>query len=272
MVDVRYSGFYGDVTGLPDRPQPAAGTCRASTTSTPASSAAATTTGTRSSPGGPRSRPRSRTWPTTSWARATTSASACSTATPWPAGSTATTTSSTSTPTTASRYGYGYERQPFSYSGNSRNLGRLPGRHRARERPPVASTSACATTTTRPTAAEQDELDEFGNPTGTTFPRTDSTPGRTSRRALGFNLKLTGDGKTVLKGHWGRYHRSIATGEYANVIGPNVKPTFSGPLFELGPRDRRSGASTPRAWSSSRATPTWAWTRTTRARTPTSTS
>src|SRR4030095_27544 len=49
---------------------------------------------------------------------------------------------------------------------------------------------------------------------------------------LGFNLKLTGDGKTVLKGHWGRYHRSIATGEYANVIGPNVKPTFSG-TFDL---------------------------------------
>jgi hypothetical protein len=32
----------------------------------------------------------------------------------------------------------------------------------------------------------------------------------------------------VLKGHWGRYYRAIATGEFANVIGPNVKPTFSG--------------------------------------------
>ncbi len=36
------------------------------------------------------------------------------------------------------RYGYGYERQPFSYSGNARNAGRLLRRHRARQRPPVA--------------------------------------------------------------------------------------------------------------------------------------
>ena len=31
-----------------------------------------------------------------------------------------------------------------------------------------------------------------------------------------------------LKGHWGRYHRAAATGEFANVIGPNVKPYFAG--------------------------------------------
>ena len=45
---------------------------------------------------------------------------------------------------------------------------------------------------------------------------------------VGLNLKLTGDGKTVVKSHWGRYHPQITTGEFANVIGPNVKPYFQG--------------------------------------------
>ena len=41
---------------------------------------------------------------------------------------------------------------------------------------------------------------------------------------LGLNFKLTGDGKTILKSHWGRYHPQITTGEFANIIGPNIKP------------------------------------------------
>ena len=32
----------------------------------------------------------------------------------------------------------------------------------------------------------------------------------------------------MLKGHVGRYHRAIATGEFANVIGPSIKPIFAG--------------------------------------------
>jgi hypothetical protein len=39
---------------------------------------------------------------------------------------------------------------------------------------------------------------------------------------------LTNDGKTVVKTHWGRYHPQITTGEFANVIGPNVKPYYQG--------------------------------------------
>ena len=42
------------------------------------------------------------------------------------------------------------------------------------------------------------------------------------------NWKLTGDGKTILKSHWGRYHPQVTTGEFANIIGPNVKPYFIG--------------------------------------------
>src|SRR6185436_11205603 len=35
-------------------------------------------------------------------------------------------------------------------------------------------------------------------------------------------------GKTIVKAHWGRYHPQITTGEFANIIGPNVKPYYIG--------------------------------------------
>ena len=56
-----------------------------------------------------------------------------------------------------------------------------------------------------------------------------------SRRGVGFNWKLTGDGKTVLKGHYGRYHRAVATGEYANKLGPEHHADLRGPLRHSPP-------------------------------------
>jgi outer membrane receptor protein involved in Fe transport len=129
-------------------------------------------------------------------------------------------------------YGFGYERQPFSYSGNSRNLGVFfDDTIRLNDR--LTFNVGLRYDHNKAYSAEQDELDANGQPTGNSFPRTDLYTWTNFSPRLGFNLKLTGDGKTVLKGHWGRYHRSIATGEYANVIGPNVKPTFSG-TFDFG--------------------------------------
>jgi outer membrane receptor protein involved in Fe transport len=129
-------------------------------------------------------------------------------------------------------YGFGYERQPFSYSGNSRNFGVFfDDTVRVNDR--LTFNVGLRYDHNKAYSAEQEELDANGQPTGTTFPRTDLYTWKNFSPRLGFNLKLTGDGKTVLKGHWGRYHRSIATGEYANVIGPNVKPTFSG-TFDFG--------------------------------------
>jgi outer membrane receptor protein involved in Fe transport len=125
------------------------------------------------------------------------------------------------------QYGYGYERQPFSYSGNSRNLGVfLDDTVRVNDR--LSLNLGIRYDHNKAYSAEQDELDDLARPTGTRFPKTDLYTWKQFSPRLGFNLKLTPDGKTVLKGHWGIYHRSIATGEYANVIGPNVKPTFSG--------------------------------------------
>jgi outer membrane receptor protein involved in Fe transport len=130
------------------------------------------------------------------------------------------------------RYGYGYERQPFSYSGNSRNFGVfLDDTVRVNDR--VSFNLGLRYDHNKAFSAEQDELDELARPTGNSFPRTDLYTWKHWSPRLGFNLKLTPDGKTVLKGHWGQYHRSIATGEYANVIGPNVKPFFSGSDYDF---------------------------------------
>jgi hypothetical protein len=48
--------------------------------------------------------------------------------------------------------------------------------------------------------------------TGVTYGQTDFFTWNTISPRIGFNLKLTKDGRTALKGHWGRYHRAVATG------------------------------------------------------------
>jgi hypothetical protein len=77
-------------------------------------------------------------------------------------------------------------------------------------------------------APPQDELDDNAQPTGKTFPAADFFTWDSVSPRLGLNWKLTGDGKTIIKSHWGRYHPQITTGEFGNIIGPNVKPYFIG--------------------------------------------
>jgi outer membrane receptor protein involved in Fe transport len=124
-------------------------------------------------------------------------------------------------------YGYGIARTPFSYNGASRSVGVfVDDTVRLRDR--LSLNLGVRYDYNKAYSPEQDELDENGDPTGTTFPKTDYYTWKQFSPRLGFNWRVTGDGKTVLKGHWGRYHRAVATGEYANVIGPNVKPYFAG--------------------------------------------
>jgi hypothetical protein len=54
---------------------------------------------------------------------------------------------------------------------------------------------------------------------------------------IGFNLKLTKDGRTALKAHWGRYYRGIITGEYddASPAAATII-SFSGEYDEQGNR------------------------------------
>jgi outer membrane receptor protein involved in Fe transport len=126
-------------------------------------------------------------------------------------------------------YGYGYHYQPFSYSGDTRALGVFfDDTIRVNDR--LSLNVGGRYDYNRAFSKEQDLLDENGNPTGERVPETDFFTWNTFSPRLGFNWKLTGDGKTVFKGHYGRYHRAVATGEYANKIGPSIADIFAGPF------------------------------------------
>jgi len=123
---------------------------------------------------------------------------------------------------------YGYEtlRQTFGYAGTARNIGAYVddtvrvGRMTLNLGVRIDHSHAFA--------PSQSELDDLGNPTGKTFPYAGFYTWDTVSPRLGANIKLTSDGKTVFKTHWGRYHPQITTGEFANIIGPNVKPYYQG--------------------------------------------
>jgi hypothetical protein len=127
-------------------------------------------------------------------------------------------------------YGYGNVRQTFSYQATARNFGgfvddsvRL-GRLTLNLGVRVDHSNAFA--------PPQDELAscdrENCTATGKTFPRANFFTWDSVSPRFGINFKLTADGKTIVKSHWGRYHPQITTGEFANIVGPNVKPYMQG--------------------------------------------
>ncbi|MEM6703718.1 MAG: TonB-dependent receptor [Acidobacteriota bacterium] len=125
------------------------------------------------------------------------------------------------------RYGYGYTRVPFSYSGNTEAIGifvddtiRINDRLSVNVGVRYDSNDAFS--------EAQQELNADGTPTGVVFPRADYYTWEYVSPRLGFNWQLDQSGRTVLKGHVGRYHRAIATGEFANVLGPSIKPVLAG--------------------------------------------
>jgi outer membrane receptor protein involved in Fe transport len=126
-------------------------------------------------------------------------------------------------------YGYGTHYSDFSYSGDTRALGAfIDDTVRLSDR--LSLNIGLRYDYQKAFSAAQDQLDASGNPTGTKFPKADYFTWNTVSPRLGFNWKLTPDGKTVLKGHYGRYYRAVATGEYANKIGPSITPIFVGPF------------------------------------------
>ena len=124
-------------------------------------------------------------------------------------------------------YGYGYDRRPFSYSGNTRGLSvYADDTFRLGDR--LTIDAGIRYDRSRAYSGAQEQLDDNGVRTGVVFPQTDYYTWKNVSPRIGFNLKLTKDGRTALKGHWGRYHRGISTAEYANVLGPSIAPTFFG--------------------------------------------
>ncbi len=152
-----------------------------------------------------------------------------------------------------------------SATAATRRARRLRRRHRAGQRPALAQPRRALRLPEGLLGRARPARRDRATPPGSRSRQTDFFTWNTISPRIGFNLKLTKDGRTALKGHWGRYHRAVATGEYANMIGPSITPIFVGPL-----RHSRAG---PSATSRCRdPTRTWASTRTTRARTRTSSS
>ncbi len=130
------------------------------------------------------------------------------------------------------QYSYGYDRQLFSYSGTARNIGAFADdSFRVNDR--LTLNAGLRYDYSKAFSPEQNELDEDKNPTGVVFPRADHFTWNSVSPRLGLNWKLTADGKTVLKAHYGRYHPQITTGEFTNVLGPSTKPYYYGTNFNF---------------------------------------
>ena len=75
--------------------------------------------------------------------------------------------------------------------------------------------------------------DRNGNETGEHSRAVDKVFGwKSVSPRLGFNLKLNGSGKTLLKGHYGRYYRGVVTGEFEDA-----SPALSAKYFFSGTYD-----------------------------------
>ncbi len=81
-------------------------------------------------------------------------------------------------------------------------------------------------------------LDVDGNETGETTQPVDKLYAWNSiSPRIGFNWKVTGDGKTVLKAHYGRYYRGVVTGEFDDVApSKSALVAFSGEYDAEGNR------------------------------------
>ena len=126
---------------------------------------------------------------------------------------------------------YGYQYQPYSYGGTTKGLGVFfDDTVRVNDR----LTLNLGVRYDRNTAMIPDlkVTDQNGGFTGETIPGRDLYTWNVFAPRLGFNLKLTGDGKTVLRGHYGRYYRGVVTAEYSNSIGVSPHVTRAG-AFDL---------------------------------------
>ena len=129
---------------------------------------------------------------------------------------------------------YGYQYQPFSYGGTTTGLGLfLDDTVRVNDR----LTLNLGVRYDHNVAKIPDLLDRdvAGNPSGTTIPGRSIYTWNAVAPRLGFNYKLTKDGKTALRGHYGRYYRGVVTGEYSGSVGVSPHITRSG-AYDLATR------------------------------------
>jgi outer membrane receptor protein involved in Fe transport len=124
-------------------------------------------------------------------------------------------------------YGYGYTRVPWRSGGRMRNVGVFADdSFRVNDR--LTVNLGLRYDWNKAYVPDYPILDAQGNDTGQVAPGIDKlyTWNSVSPR-IGFNLKFNREGRTVLKGHYGRYYRGIVTGE-VGAIGNSVAPWYLG--------------------------------------------
>jgi outer membrane receptor protein involved in Fe transport len=123
--------------------------------------------------------------------------------------------------------GYGYDYTPYAYGGTVRSLGLfLDDSVQIGER--LQLNLGLRFDNTHAGFSDQPVLDAEGNPTSAVMQGYDVYTWNTLAPRLGFNLDLTGDGKTVLKAHYGRYYRAGNTGEWVAATSPTRVQSFFG--------------------------------------------
>ncbi len=121
--------------------------------------------------------------------------------------------------------GYGYTQLPFHKGGKEKTIG-LYADDTVRAGSRLTLNLGLRFDNSRAVYEAYPILDRLGNPTGQSTAASDNlfTWNVVSPR-VGLNYKLTGDGKTVLKAHYGRYYRGIITQEFDDA-GPAVTPRY----------------------------------------------
>lgn len=124
-------------------------------------------------------------------------------------------------------YAYGYDYRPFSYGGFTDGIGVFfDDTFRVNER--LTLNLGVRFDHNNATIPDLDVRDENGNATGQVIGGRDLYDWSRVSPRLGFNFKLTKDGKTALRAHWGRYYRAVVTGEFSNSLGAEPHETRVG--------------------------------------------
>jgi hypothetical protein len=123
------------------------------------------------------------------------------------------------------QYMYGYQQIPFHLGGRMKTVG-VYADDSFRVNPRLTLNLGVRYDHSKASFEALDILDANAQPTGQKSAAVDNlfTWNSISPR-VGFTLKLTSDGKTVLKGHYGRYYRGIITSEFEQA-GPSISPRY----------------------------------------------
>jgi carboxypeptidase family protein/TonB-dependent receptor-like protein len=122
--------------------------------------------------------------------------------------------------------GYGYVYTPYKYGGTATTTGGFVD-DSALIGDRVTLNLGVRYDHTHTRSFDEPELNKLGQPTGKNFQGLEYFTWNNLSPRLGFNYKLTADGKTVLKMHYGRYYPGGVTGAFATSV-PSISPVFFG--------------------------------------------